>query len=329
MTNPAPLLIGAAPNGAYKTRDEHAELPITASQIAAVAVGVVAAGAGMLHLHVRDEKGRHTLDAAAYHAAIAAIRAAVGEDLCIQLTSEAANRYDADAQRQALRAMADLGGYEALSIAPRELIRDAADAPPAADLLRHLVARGLALQYILYSTADIASYQTWRAAGIIPDVGHSVLLVLGRHGHQISTPDILHQMLAALNAESNPPNPPSPSNPPNPSNPSNPSNPPNPPNPPNPSNPSNSPNPPTPPNWMVCAFGQHEFACLREAATLGGHVRIGFENTLFLKSGQPAPDNPSLITQFTAHGNPAARPIATAAQVRNILQSKTVIYPAM
>ena len=35
--------------------------------------------------------------------------------------------------------------------------------------------------------------------------------------------------------------------------------------------------PPAPANWMTCAFGADEFACLRESANLGGHIRAGFE----------------------------------------------------
>jgi 3-keto-5-aminohexanoate cleavage enzyme len=37
--------------------------------------------------------------------------------------------------------------------------------------------------------------------------------------------------------------------------------------------------------WMVCAFGRTEPACLALAASLGGHVRVGLENSLERSAG--------------------------------------------
>jgi len=65
--------------------------------------------------------------------------------------------------------------------------------------------------------------------------------------------------------------------------------------------------------WMACAFGDGEFDCLTTAAKLGGHVRIGFENTLHLRDGRPAPNNRALIRQFTRATN---RPLANVTQAR-------------
>ena len=48
-------------------------------------------------------------------------------------------------------------------------------------------------------------------------------------------------------------------------------------------------------NWSVCAFGRHEAACVTAAALLGGHVRVGFENNLFLPDGTMAPSNAELV----------------------------------
>lgn len=44
-------------------------------------------------------------------------------------------------------------------------------------------------------------------------------------------------------------------------------------------------------NWSVCAFGRHEAACVSAAALLGGHVRVGFENNLWLPDGRTAAGN--------------------------------------
>lgn len=49
--------------------------------------------------------------------------------------------------------------------------------------------------------------------------------------------------------------------------------------------------------WTVCAFGREETACLALAVCLGGHVRVGFENSLYLGSGAAAPDNAAKVRE--------------------------------
>ena len=82
-----------APNGARKTKADHPALPITPKELAATASDCLDAGASMIHLHVRDAQGRHSLDAELYRTAMSAIRRAVGDQLVIQVTSEAAGVY--------------------------------------------------------------------------------------------------------------------------------------------------------------------------------------------------------------------------------------------
>ena len=48
-------------------------------------------------------------------------------------------------------------------------------------------------------------------------------------------------------------------------------------------------------NWAVCAFGGREAACAAYAASLGGHVRVGFENNLYLPGGAMAGSNAELV----------------------------------
>ncbi|MBT9386998.1 3-keto-5-aminohexanoate cleavage protein [Pseudooceanicola sp. CBS1P-1] len=48
-------------------------------------------------------------------------------------------------------------------------------------------------------------------------------------------------------------------------------------------------------NWMVCAFGPQEHACLLEAARQGGALRVGFENSLSDHCNRPHPDNAASV----------------------------------
>jgi len=54
-------------------------------------------------------------------------------------------------------------------------------------------------------------------------------------------------------------------------------------------------------SWMICAFGENEFAAAKLAANLGGHIRIGFENNSVLADGSDAEDNAALINQIAQH----------------------------
>lgn len=68
--------------------------------------------------------------------------------------------------------------------------------------------------------------------------------------------------------------------------------------------------------WAMCAFGPLENACAITAAGLGGHVRVGFENNLFLKDGSTAPDNAALVAQVAQGAEALGRPLATADDIR-------------
>ncbi|MEM8791471.1 MAG: 3-keto-5-aminohexanoate cleavage protein [Pseudomonadota bacterium] len=48
-------------------------------------------------------------------------------------------------------------------------------------------------------------------------------------------------------------------------------------------------------DWMVCAFGPNELACLTEAMRRGGHARVGFENNIHLPDGTVAETNAQLV----------------------------------
>jgi len=54
------------------------------------------------------------------------------------------------------------------------------------------------------------------------------------------------------------------------------------------------------PDWMVCAFGRGETACLRAAHAAGGKLRVGFENSLVNEDGQIARDNAERVLRLRA-----------------------------
>ena len=103
-----PLVITVAPTGAYRSKADHPNLPVTAAEIARAAAACRDAGAAMIHVHVRDRNGRHLLDADAYAETIRAIRAAVGDGRSVQASTEPGGRYRPAQQRAVVRALGSL-----------------------------------------------------------------------------------------------------------------------------------------------------------------------------------------------------------------------------
>jgi uncharacterized protein (DUF849 family) len=72
-----PVLLQAALNGPYG-KSHHPAVPVSRAELARDAAACVAAGAGAIHLHPRDEDGRERLEAAVVDAVVTEVRAACG-----------------------------------------------------------------------------------------------------------------------------------------------------------------------------------------------------------------------------------------------------------
>ena len=48
-------------------------------------------------------------------------------------------------------------------------------------------------------------------------------------------------------------------------------------------------------DWAVCAFAKEEISCLKTAISLGGKIRVGFENSFFMPDGSVAPNNETKV----------------------------------
>ena len=82
-----PLIITAAITGAETTREMNPNLPITPKEQAQASAECVAAGAAIIHLHVRDEEGNPTQSLDAFRASIGAIRKACPKETIIQIST--------------------------------------------------------------------------------------------------------------------------------------------------------------------------------------------------------------------------------------------------
>lgn len=265
------VIVMCAPNGARRGAQDHPEIPLTPDDMAQCARDLVSAGVSVLHLHVRDDQGHHTLDVSRYRASIDAVHRAVGEQLVIQVTTESLGLYSVEQQMSIVRELKP----EAVSLALNELCPDEGLAA-ANRFFTWLRKEGIWPQYILYSPHELRRFDALRRRGVFGEERPFCLFVLGSYANQLdgTTADI-NDMLAAVDCAQFP--------------------------------------------WAACCFGRNEQLVMSVALDQGGHVRLGFENNLWLPDGRQAKDNADLVKGFLASSSDHRRKPATAHELREVL----------
>jgi 3-keto-5-aminohexanoate cleavage enzyme len=76
---------------------------------------------------------------------------------------------------------------------------------------------------------------------------------------------------------------------------------------------------PEPAHWAVAGVGRAEFPMAEVALRLGGHVRVGLEDNLYLSKGVLARGSDELVTRAVELVHAAGRTPATPDQARTIL----------
>lgn len=179
------IVLAIGPNGSRRGKSDHPALPITKAEIVREAASWRDAGASMLHLHIRDAEGRHSLDPDIYKDVLSAVREVVGQDMVLQMTTEAGGIFDRETQMAAARAVRP----EAISLALREIAPDQSHDGELAEFLGWMRKEGIAPQVILYDRGDLMRLVDLARQGTIDGAETSVLYVLGRYSEdQTSKP---------------------------------------------------------------------------------------------------------------------------------------------
>jgi 3-keto-5-aminohexanoate cleavage enzyme len=190
------VILAVAPNGGRRGKADHPGIPLTAEELVAEAPLWRDAGASVLHLHVRDESGGHSLSPAAYAETTSKLRAVLGDGMVIQITTEAVGRFSPSEQMATVRAVRP----EAVSLALRELAPGEEDRKTFADFLAWMNTERIAAQIILYDRADTDRLTQWCKDGAVDPANLSVLYVLGRYtADQTSNPVDLLSFLGVEN----------------------------------------------------------------------------------------------------------------------------------
>lgn len=186
-----PIVLAVAPTGSRRTKKDHPALPTTPEDLADAAAQCQEVGASMVHMHVRDRDGRHVLQPEAYHAAIRAVRAVVGDDMIIQVTAEAGGRYPPAEQIAAVRAVRP----EAVALPLDEMLPDDSGLPAYAALLADLDRAGVLVQHQLCSPAEAARFCELRRRGAVPERA-TALFLLGGPGSDAAPRDLIAYLAA-------------------------------------------------------------------------------------------------------------------------------------
>jgi uncharacterized protein (DUF849 family) len=167
----------------------------------------------------------------------------------------------------------------AVSIALREIL--GAGEAEAAAFFGWTAEQGIGVQHILYDVADLDKFaQLYRHGDVGATRRPRLLFVLGRYARdQESRPEDLAPFLAGLERHGLADD----------------------------------------AVWSVCAFGRGETAALAAAIARGGHVRVGFENSLWNADGGVARDNTERVATIAGIASNVGRPLASPAQARIIL----------
>nr|WP_319391713.1 3-keto-5-aminohexanoate cleavage protein [uncultured Cohaesibacter sp.] len=158
------------------------------------------------------------------------------------------------------RAVVEAVAPSAVSISLREMVSDG-ETPDVKRFYHDQAQKGVAIQHILYSREEVALLTDLCQRGIIPHGALQLLFVLGRYTEgQVSAPEDLLPFIAAKQALEAQLQ--------------------------------------TTTDWACCAFGARETDCLLKAESLGGKVRIGFENNMLNTDGSLARDNAERVSDL-------------------------------
>ncbi len=189
-------LITVAPTGAETAPEAAPGLPVTLQALVAAAVDCEAAGACVVHVHVRDDDGQPSLDPGRLRAAVAALRARTG--LLVQLSTGGSVHDPEDARLAVLDAQPDSASCTlgTLNFGDDVFINRWSF---VVELHRRMQERGIVAEYECFDLGQVHSLHRLLERHGPPAGGHvHVDLVCGVPGGMAGTPAAVLAAVAAL-----------------------------------------------------------------------------------------------------------------------------------
>jgi 3-keto-5-aminohexanoate cleavage enzyme len=182
-------LITVAPTGAETSKADVPALPVTLDELAATAKECEALGAAVIHIHIRDDEARPTLDPGRLRETVAAVRS--GTSLIVQVSSGGAVTDPEDARLAVLDAAPDMASCTMGTVNfGDDVFMNRWDF--VVDLHTRMQERGVVPEYEIFDLGQLASLQRLLDRYGLPAGGHvHVDLVMGVPGGMPGTAEAL------------------------------------------------------------------------------------------------------------------------------------------
>jgi 3-keto-5-aminohexanoate cleavage enzyme len=195
--NSRPVVLTVAVTGADVFRENNPNIPYTTAEIAEHAIDSAAAGATVVHLHVREDDGTPSGRPELFQDVIDRIRA--GSDLVTMVSTGGSATMTIEERTTGLDAGPDLSGVETGSM---NFGDDTFITPPPAGrgIAKRALSMGIGLEVEAFDVGHVISAVRWLEEGILPSPMR-INLVFGVPGGIDASPEALAAMLRPLPPE--------------------------------------------------------------------------------------------------------------------------------
>lgn len=283
-------ILTCAVTGNLTTRDQHPGLPVTPAEIASAAIDAGKAGAAVVHIHARDPATtKGSMDLGLFREIVDRIRQS-GSDVVLNLSTGEGGRYIPSLDNPAVAAPGTT-----LTTPERRVAHVEALKPEICTLDLNTMFSGSA---VVINTPRNVSEMAKRiyVAGVLPELeifdGGDLQLAKALQEDGTLRNPLLIQIVLGVRYGA-------------------------------------IPNPETlfyfasqlPPDciWAAFGIGRHEFPLLAQAFLLGGHVRVGLEDNVYIRKGVLARDNAELVEKAGTIVENLGGSLATPAEARALL----------
>ena len=284
------VMISCAVTGSADTPGKNPAVPVTPEQIASSAIDAAKAGAAIVHIHVRDPKSAMpSMEGAHYAEVVDRIRSS-GTDVVINLTTGPGGRFSPSPDDPMKP------GPGTTLRTPRQRVQHVLDVRPEICSL-DMGSMNMGPNVFVNTPSILEAMATdIREAGVTPELevfetGHLLLAKRMIETGHIKPPGMFQICLGIAWGQ-----------------------------------PATSEAmiymrsllPPGSP-WFAFGISLHQFPMVAQTVLLGGHVRVGLEDNLYLEKGKLAPSNAALVEKAAHIIEVLGDTVATPAEARNIL----------
>ena len=284
-----PTILTCAITGNQTTRAQHPRLPITPEEIATAAIDAAKAGAAVVHLHARDPgTGKGSMDLALFQEIVARIRDS-GTDVILNLSTGEGGRYLPSEVDPSVAAPGTTLTTPERRVAHIEALR-----PEICTLDFNTMFSGTGVVINTPRNLEIMAQRIY-AAGVLPeieifDTGDLQLATSFIESDILKTPVLFQVVLGVRYGAVADPQ----------------------------TLAYYAARLPKDSVWAAFGIGRMEYPMLAQSWLLGGHVRVGLEDNVYIRKGVLARDNAELVEKAVTLVETLGGSIATVAEARSI-----------